>query len=238
MNKVSQKWLLYIGALLVTLAMVYLGIWQFSRAEHKQTIKDFVVAQQSRHVDLNQEFLNEDMLYQQATGQGQFLQEHAILVDNQVYQGQVGYHIIVPFQFLSNEQIVLVNVGWIAVGVSREIRPNIDLPQTQLKISGRLQKPHAKPPLWLEKYALVHQEVWQFLPIAEFIKRSGLTVSPLLLELDEEFPTLSRYPRQWREYDDKWINRHKAYALQWFSMAIVFILMCLVLKFRSAKNDQ
>jgi len=236
MNKASQKWLLYFGALLVTMAMVCLGFWQLSRAEQKQTIKDFVVVQQSQQVNLNQELLNEKMLYQQATGKGQFLLEHAILVDNQVYKGQVGYHIVVPFQLSDNAQIVLVNVGWIAVGVSREIRPIIELPQIQLEVSGRLQKPHAKPPLWLEKYALVHQEAWQFLPIAEFIKRSGLTVSPLLLELDEEFPTLSRYPRQWREYDDKWINRHKAYALQWFTMAIVFILMCLVLKFRSRQE--
>ena len=236
MNKVSQKWLLYFGALLITVAMVCLGFWQLSRAEQKQTIKDFVVAQQSQHVNLNQEFLNENMLYQQVTGQGKFLLEYAILVDNQVYQRQVGYHIVVPFQLSSNEQVVLVNVGWVAVGASREIKPNIELPQTQLEISGRLQKPHAKPPLWLEKYALVHQGVWQFLPLAEFTERTGLTVSPLLLELDEEFPALSHYPRQWREYDDKWINRHKAYALQWFSMAIVFILMCLVLKFRSRRE--
>ncbi len=236
MNKVSQKRLLYFGALLITLTMVYLGIWQLSRAEQKQTIKDFVIAQQSQHVNLNQELLNEDMLYQSAAGLGQFLPEHVILVDNQVYQGQVGYHIIAPFQLSNNKQIVLVNVGWVAVGESREVKPIIELPQTQLEISGRLQKPHAKPPLWLEKYKLVHQEVWQFLPITEFIKRSALTVAPLLLELDEEFSALSRYPRQWREYDDKWINRHKAYALQWFSMAIVFILMCLVLKFRSRRE--
>jgi len=130
----------------------------------------------------------------------------------------------------------LVNVGWVAIGTSREIKPEINLPQSTLEISGRLQKPHAKPPLWLDKYELIHQGVWQFLPIKEFIEHSGLQVKSLILELDPDFKGISGYPRLWREYDDKWINRHKAYALQWFSMAIVFILMCLVLKFRSRRE--
>ena len=232
----SQKCLLYVAAALITAAMTYLGFWQLSRAEQKQTIKDFVTEQQSQQVNLNQGLLQEGMLYQQASGQGRFLLEQTILIDNQVYQGQVGYHIIAPFQFSDSEQIVLVNVGWVAIGASREIKPEINLPQSALEISGRLQKPHAKPPLWLDKYELIHQGVWQFLPIKEFIEHSGLQVKSLILELDPDFRGISGYPRLWREYDDKWINRHKAYALQWFSMAIVFILMCLVLKFRSRRE--
>ena len=216
--------------------MLRLGFWQLARAEEKQSIQKFVNNQQSQNIDLEQQNITLDMLYQQGHASGKFLLQQAILIDNQVHNGLVGYHVIVPFQVSNNQQLVLVNVGWVDVGESRVKKPVIDLPQETITISGRLQKPHAKPPLWLDKYQLVQDGVWQFLSIPDFIEQSSLAVSPLILELDPEHEEVRNYKRQWLEYDDKWINRHKAYALQWFSMAVVFILMCLVLEFRSRKN--
>ena len=236
MNKTSYKFLLYIGAIAIISLMVYLGFWQLSRAEEKQNIQNFVNNQQSQRVNLEEQNIMLDMLYQQGHASGKFLVQQAILIDNQVYNGLVGYHVIVPFQVSKSEQLILVNVGWVAVGKSRSIKPVIHLPEDSITISGRLQKPHAKPPFWLDKYELIQDGVWQFLPISDYIKDSNLTVAPLILELDSEQKEVNGFQRQWLGYDDKWINRHKAYALQWFSMAVVFLLMCLVLEFRSRKN--
>ena len=236
MKTVSLKIVLYLLASVILLVMMRLGFWQLSRADEKQKIQDRVTAQQSKIVDLGENAIDQNFIYQQGQGTGEFLIEQSFLVDNQVHAGKVGYHALAPFRFSPNQQIVLVNLGWLAVGESRDKPPEIKLSEGQLVISGRLQNPHGKPPIWSDDALLVQQGVWQFLPIDEFEQQAGLNVAPLILELSEDASNFDLYERQWREYDDTWINRHKAYALQWFSMAVAFFLMCLVVEFRSRKK--
>jgi len=226
------------AAAIVALLMVKLGFWQLSRAEEKQSIQNFLVKQQSQQIDLSENIIDVTSLYQQGHGSGRFVPEHAILIDNQVSEGRVGYHVIAPFKFEANGQVVLINLGWVSAGSSRQIKPDISIPNGLLKIQGRLQNPHAKPPIWNDDGLLVQNGIWQFLPIEEYISQKGILVAPLILELDDSSDLPINYVRQWKEYDDTWINRHKAYALQWFSMAVVFILMCLVLEFRSRRKPQ
>jgi len=236
MKKFSLKVCLYLIALLIVAAMLWLGFWQLSRAEQKQTIQNFVYEQQTSQVNLEEKLIDSSLLYQQGIGNGEFIDKHAILIDNQVSEGRVGYHVVAPFRFAGSKQIVLVNMGWVSAGQSRSSKPEIELPENNLDISGRLQNPHAKPPIWKDDTFLVQDGAWQFLSIEEFMIRSDLQVAPLILELNQSVENPGDYVRQWHEYDDTWINRHKAYALQWFSMAVAFILMCLMLEFRSRKK--
>ncbi len=236
MNKTLVKLLLYATAITLLFLMIRLGFWQLSRAEEKQIIQNFVVEQNTKEIDLGKTLVSIDNLYQQAFGVGEYIHDQGILIDSQVSEGKVGYHIVTPFRLEKNGRIILVNSGWIPVGVSRKIKPKVSLPEGRLNVSGRLQKPHAKPPIWKDETPLVQDGAWQYLSIEEFMKRSNLTVSPLILELEPNLVGVGGYERKWRVYDDTWINRHKAYALQWFSMAFVFTLMCLVLEFRSRRK--
>jgi len=237
MNKTLLKLLLYAVATAIVLVMIRLGSWQLSRAEEKQTIQNFVVEQQTKEFDLGAQSVSKDNLYQQAFGLGEYLNEQGILIDNQVLDGKVGYHVVTPFRLEKNDQIILVNSGWVPIGASRSVKPKTVLPEGRLNISGRLQKPHAQPPIWQDNTLLVQDGAWQFLSLDEFSIRAGLKVAPLILELEPSLVGVGGYERKWRVYDDTWINRHKAYALQWFSMAIVFTFMCLMLEFRSRKKS-
>ncbi len=236
MNKTLLKLLWYLIAISIVLVMLQLGSCQLNRAEEKQAIQNFVTEQNAKELDLGENTVSMDNLYQQAFGAGEYIAEQGILIDNQVFEGKVGYHIVTPFRLEKNGQIILVNAGWVPVGVSRKIKPKISLPEGRLNVSGRLQKPHAKPPIWKDNTLLVQEGAWHFLLIDEYMTRTNLTVAPLILELEPKLVGVGGYERKWRVYDDTWINRHKAYALQWFSMAFVFTLMCLVLEFRSRRK--
>ena len=235
MNKISLRVVLYVFAALLVAVMLKLGFWQLSRADEKQSIQNFVVAQNAKEIDLGVLDISLDNLYQRAFGLGEYLDEYSILIDNQVHEGRVGYHVLTPFRFTKNNHIILVNSGWVSVGASRDIKPTVSLPGGRLKISGRLQKPHAQPPIWKDNLLLVQDRAWQYLALDEFERRTKLVVAPLILELEPGLAGVGGYERKWRVYDDTWINRHKAYALQWFSLAIAFILMCLMLEFRTRK---
>lgn len=234
-----KKALLYLVAALLFLAMLKLGFWQLSRADEKQVIQDHVQNQAAIQLDLNNNQVTVDNLYQQAYGVGIYLHDKSILIDSQVYKNEVGYHVVTPFRFNNNDQIVLINSGWVPAGASRSIKPKTSLPQGEITLSGRLQKPHAKPPIWSDNTPLVQDQAWQYLSIKVFAEKNNFPfIAPLILELEPTLQGVGGFARKWQVYDDTWINRHKAYALQWFSMAVVFILMCLMLELRSRKFRQ
>jgi cytochrome oxidase assembly protein ShyY1 len=64
---------------------------------------------------------------------------------------------------------------------------------------------------------------------------------PLVLELapsklaDNE-PSAAQI--NWQTIDDDWVYKHQGYAVQWFSMAAVFFIACLILLFKSMRNSK
>lgn len=234
-----KKALLYLLALVLTVAMVALGFWQLSRAKEKQMIQQHYIGQSKIKLDLNDVKIGESNLYQQAFGVGQYLVGEHLFVDNQTFQGRAGYHVLVPFRLSNGTQHVLVNLGWIPMGASRQLKPKIALPKDIINLQGRLQKMHSKPPLWDSATPLVQQNAWQYLDLAAVQKKLKIAnLAPLMLELEPNLDGVGGFARKWQVYDDHWINRHKAYALQWFSLAIAFLILCLVVEFRSRQGDK
>jgi surfeit locus 1 family protein len=92
--------------ILITFCM---GLWQLSRAHDKQLL----ITQQAEQATLP------PLLWAKGTPPlfrpikliGQWLPQAEILLDHRIEAGQIGYHVITPFQ-LSDHSIVLVNRGW------------------------------------------------------------------------------------------------------------------------------
>ena len=51
-------------------------------------------------------------------------------------------------------------------------------------------------------------------------------MQPLVLELDPAGG--GGFVRAWPAYEDSWIQRHHGYALQWFSLALVLLVVYLL----------
>ena len=232
-----KKALLYLAAIVIVCLMISLGFWQLNRAEEKLAIQQYVDQQNRIELNLNTQTVAVENLYQQAYGTGKYISDQSFLIDSQVFEESVGYHVITPFKLLNSEQIILVNSGWVPAGASRSVKPKTSFPQGALSLTGRLQKPHAKPPIWNDQTPLIQDGAWQYLSIDTFIDKSDLSVAPLILELEPSLEGVGGLKRKWQVYDNVWINRHKAYALQWFSMAVAFILICLVLELRSRNSS-
>ena len=184
--------------------------------------------------------------FRKVIARGTFLEEQTIYIDNQVYKSKVGYRLITPFSFyksneIESQRVVLVDRGWLPAGVSRTILPNVDTVEGILTINGRLNLPFQKPPIWDDKYPVFDGDVWQFLPIDKFSEQTGLDVLPLVLELaapekvtndssDVLVPIVD-----WATINNEWVQKHQAYALQWFSMSLVFFIACLVVLIKSLR---
>ncbi len=105
MQKLS--FVLFTVAVMVTL--IKLGLWQLSRAEEKAELSNLLM-QRSEMEYLRIDHLPSDPRWYRLTLRGYFDTSRAILLDNQVRKGQVGYQLYVPF--LSQQRELLVNLGW------------------------------------------------------------------------------------------------------------------------------
>lgn len=245
MDKVIKP-ILMLVAVIICLFMLRLGVWQLDRADQKQTILDAQIAQtQQATIPLSQlQSLLQTQLKQICEARfrpvsitGQYLADATIFIDNKVLNKKVGYQVFTPFQLSENKTTVMVNRGWVSVGESRDKLPPISTPSSKLTLKGRLNLPPQKPPLWDDKYPVAKGRVWQYLPITEFSNSSGLTLLPLVVELAPIQASDDSLIRQWQKLDDIWVGKHKAYAMQWFAMALALLIASLVLAVRSKNKD-
>jgi len=239
---------LIIAAIIICLAMMRLGFWQLDRAEQKRDIQSQSIrVSEMPSVDVASllEGLQNTALelrFHSVTAKGQYLNEQSILIDNQVLDSRVGYTLLTPFQLTGIKQVVMVDRGWLPVGVSRQNLPNYVTPMGEQNIHGRLNILPAKPPIWNDDYSISAGKVWQFLTVDDFRAETGLDILPLVLELapaenndadlvDGQSPIIS-----WQTIDNEWVHKHQAYALQWFSMAAVFLVACIIVLISSLRK--
>jgi surfeit locus 1 family protein len=239
--------LLLIAALIIALIMLRLGVWQLDRAEQKRQI---FVDQQAKVTQpaLDLRDLIESLLASDASAlrftpiivKGRYLAKKSIYLDNQVVGGQVGYKVFTPFELDGSDWSVLVNRGWLPVGESRKQLPGLKTSSQTLELTGRLNLPPPPPPMWNDKYPVASGKVWQFLPIEQYQAQMQLMVLPLVVELAPEYvgEVESALIRRWAQIDDQWVAKHQAYALQWFAMAIAFLIACAVLLLKVSQSHK
>lgn len=223
------------------MGLVSLGFWQLSRAEEKLSLQQQTEQKQAADaIDLNTDSaITIEQRFRNAELVGEYIEDKQVLVDNQIVAGRAGYYLITPFKLIDSKKIVLVNRGWLPVGNDRSILPEYQTPKGKLEISGRLNTFPAKPLMWKESYHVFANNVWQYLPIDQYQQQKQINVLPLLVELAPSLNNVGGYVREWRTVKSGWVNRHKAYAMQWFSLALAFLVCCLVVLIQSfsKKND-
>lgn len=200
-----------VGVLLCVLT-IQLGLWQTRRAEEKIALGERLEAAQAEpaiapaNVDQVDEWTRVELT-------GRWLADKTILVDNRVYQGQPGFHVLTPLATRSGA-VVLVRRGWIATGRDRSVLPEIRTPADEVTLIGQVRVPEAKP------YSLAEQagqgRLWQYLDMAAYGKAFALDVSERIVEQtsDADDALVRDWPRP-----DLGIDRHRGYAAQWFGLA-------------------
>ncbi|MDH5356958.1 MAG: SURF1 family protein [Gammaproteobacteria bacterium] len=207
-----------------------LGFWQLDRAGYKQLVEDKYESRLAAdYVPFKATENWSEIEYQKVILQGQFDTERTLLLDNQLYKGRAGYHVISPFT-LSTGDVVLVNRGWVAAGVSRQILPAIEMPVNQNLARGVVTIPgddiYRMGDIFLEGD---WPQVIPFIDIpilqAEFESR----LFPIVVWLGAE--QQGAYIRDWQPV---WLKPEKsrAYAWQWFAFAAIALILFFVLNLR------
>ncbi|MGQ0443441.1 MAG: SURF1 family protein, partial [Methylophilaceae bacterium] len=132
-------------AMLVTVAVcIKLGSWQYHKAQSKQALQQQLemgllaspVALPPVIDDI------EKWRYRRVKFSGEFAPQYQVLLDNQVDNTVVGYHVLTPVKLEEANQYVLVNRGWVAGNLNRQL-PAIKTPIGRQEFVGDIFNPLA-----------------------------------------------------------------------------------------------
>ncbi len=193
-------------------AGIALGYWQWDRAVEKRT-----AAANPERVELR----------------GRFIERHTVLLDNKLHRGRPGYYVVQALQVQeaagARARNVLVIRGWIEAGPRRDVVPRVRTPAGEVLVAG----------IRMENFARVYDAggvpsgpVWQNVTPGAFAAWSGLALEPYFIE--QHSPADDGLLREWPRQGTA-IETHESYALQWYSLAALAVILLLVL---GVKRDE
>lgn len=211
-----------------------LGTWQVSRSFEKQELeKQLHHKQQQQAFQLDRAIENiEQKNYLLAEAEGYYDKANEILIDNSIYKGKAGYHVLTPFVLKEDQSVIMVNRGWVPVNRDRRILPEIKTPEGELTIQGKIAPHKSKPPLILGELD-TSTKAWLYFDKEVFEKKTGKPVMPVIILLDEN--DAHGYVREWPRYEDK-VGMHIAYAIQWYVFALIVLVTYLGVNFKKIKD--
>jgi surfeit locus 1 family protein len=229
-----------LATLLLLPLLINLGLWQSNKADQKQAMQDIYDKRgESALVQIGAEPVNvESMRFKRVIARGRYDTAYQILLDNQIYNGQAGYHVITPLHIGGSTMRILVNRGWVPTGSDRNNLPVIDTPQSEVEVTGYAHDPSGK---YLE---LSHpddaqtnwQVVWQNLDINRYKNAAPFPIQPISILLD---PTSSAggYVRDWPKPDAR-IDVNRGYAIQWYLMSIALFVIYIVTNIKKISPEK
>lgn len=238
----NPGWISSLTTLLLIPLLVYLGFWQLARYQEKSNNQHALASRMNAPVihdlSLITTPLEPSLRYRQLQVTGYFLNAYQIYLDNQTYNGHVGYRVITPFQPIGGSKILLVDRGWIPMGKSRNELPIIKPVLSKQTLTGTINLPthglaldnlFSKTPK-----KTISQTTWPLrtsrIEFLNLESRLLQKLHPFILQLNLQDPigfniqAISFNPPP---------SRHMAYAIQWFAMAIAVLIYYFMINLRS-----
>lgn len=216
-----------------------LGNWQLRRAEQKeQYLQQQAVAAKAERIDLNAAPRPqlEALEYRDVRVAGHYDTAHQFLIDNQVNKGKAGYFIMTPFLIDGQDKAVLVNRGWAPMALDRSLTTDISIAAPETIVHGRAN--HFPSVGLVLEGADIPSESWP--AVVQVVNPDVLTKKlgyPLLDFQVELSPAMADgYLREWREISIMPPEKHIAYAVQWFGLALTLTVLFIWLSYK--KNNE
>jgi surfeit locus 1 family protein len=223
--------------LIVCAAFVRLGVWQWHRWQESDAAWSSFARGADAVQPLGERTLDEVARFQRVSVSGRLDGAHQFLLDNRSSGGQPGYEVLTPLR-RDDGRILLVDRGWVPFTGSRARLPDVSLADTaQLTVSGRAAE-LPSPGLALGRAAPAAEGPWprvtSFPQPQELARALGVPLGARILLLDPGTPF--GFVRDWQPPGMSPL-RHLSYAIQWWCLAALAIVLWTVLTVRRARQQ-
>jgi surfeit locus 1 family protein len=217
------------AAIVGIVATALLGDWQLNRAAYKAQLEARIhEAARLPALPIGRDTVDpQAFLYHNVTAHGALDADRTVYIDNRVHQGVAGYLVASPLKIADSSRYVLVERGWVAAGRDRSRLPPVATPVGEVDIAGMATP--GNPRLFELSQQVQAGKLWQNLTVDRYRSRFGLDLQPVIIQQHSELP--DGLVRDW-PLPSLGIERHRAYALQWFSMALAISILYVVLNVR------
>jgi surfeit locus 1 family protein len=217
--------------LFFVILMTNMGFWQLKRAQEKVQMLELLaddhiteITEKSQIKDLPR--------YANIEIKGHYLNAPQLLLDNQIDKGEQGYHVFTPFVLDDLNMYLMINRGWIAKSKMDSDVLKVETEETQ--ISGKLNTP-PQVGIQLGEIELDKNKSQQVMTyfdkekVSSFLHETlcqslNCVVSQKILWLHKD--QAQGFKRDWNPIV-MLPSKHTAYAVQWFAMTFVLILIFL-----------
>ena len=229
-------WKLTLFFLLMLPCLLSLGVWQLQRAAEKRQILDLVATHRSETpITMKRLLTRAQPAYSQLAFSGRYMAGQVIFLDNRIYLGRFGYEVVMPFR-TSGGELLLVSRGCVAGSLHREQLPELAPVSGNIELLGEVYVPLG------EAFTLADSplpEGWpkriQVLDIDALAETSGATYYPYVVRLRPGSATA--FNSYWQDINIQ-PEKHTAYAVQWFAMALALLMLYLAVAFGFIKSKQ
>jgi surfeit locus 1 family protein len=226
-----------VTALLCALG-ISLGNWQTKRAEDKEALARVMQAQlRQPAVTLNKDMVAADLkAFQRLKLRGQFLSHWPLYLDNRPLNGVAGFYVLMPFKLQDSDVTVLVARGWRQRNpVERTKMPELVTDEGIVELEGVIRD-HLDRTMQLgQSEALKAGAIVQSLPLDDLRKQSGLKMIDKVLEQTSD--ANDGLVRDWPK-PSAGSDKHRAYAFQWYGLALMAAIFFVVTGIRRGKRRQ
>ncbi len=230
--------LLTIVAILgLLLATASLGNWQIRRAHEKQLLGEFRdQALAGAGIDITARVLDPQIVDgQKGRVSGRFVPAGTIFLDNRTFKGTAGFYVLTPLAPEAGGPSLLILRGWVARDAQDRTRlPTFETPTGLVSVDGlfnarlpqslQLNQPGTPSP---------SEKIWQYFDLDVYSRWFGGPVHPYVLRQMSAMD--DRLIREWIHPADA-VDKHRAYALQWYSMTAGIAFFGLFAAFRVIKS--
>jgi cytochrome oxidase assembly protein ShyY1 len=219
-----------------------LGNWQTRRAEGKLAVEARwqaaeAAAPATPRADQVQDFGAE--LPRRVRLAGRYLHAQSVWLDNRPLDGKAGLLLLTPLVLADSAggraTAVLVLRGWAPRDPrDRTKLPAVMQPEGQIVVEG-LALPNPPRVLELGEGAVVGPlpAIWQNLDYAAFSRVTGLAVAPWIVQ--QQGGAADGLRRDWPR-PSSGVDKHRGYAVQWYSLAGLIAVLTLVLGARALRR--
>jgi surfeit locus 1 family protein len=227
----------WLAATAVFALTVSLGNWQLRRADEKQTLQSQYdaawVAAPAPLVLASDLSALASRLPQRVSLNGEFVESATVYIDNRMVDGLAGFQVVSAMRVAPDAPLVLVDRGWAARDTSDRARlPAVRSVNGPVLIEGLAV---AQLPRTLELGGATEPSlgIWQNLDYERFEKATGLPVARIVVQ---QTTNSADGLRRDRPRLDARVDRHRGYAVQWYSLAGLTLVLAIVYGVRTQRQ--
>jgi cytochrome oxidase assembly protein ShyY1 len=247
---IAKRIVATVSALVIVAFGCGAGYWQLSRANTKIALAANLLAHQQMPIlkANERDWTLAEATERRMTARGQYIPDAAIWLDNRPRPLPVGgtgnpapagFFLMMPFRLEGIDAVLWVNRGWAPRNLeNRETLPSVQTPVGPVSIEGIVfAHPGRVYELGSDKVApaLNKPLIKQNLDLNTEAKLHGWTQSPFILRL-EESGVQDGLLREWAPLTTG-VDRHYAYAFQWFALAACGFLFWLISGLRQYRRQ-